>query len=435
MRVMLPDATGRMMGYEITGKPLPEVPLGPNPARVVYAAAHVVADPFSDRDPSGQAAIDWRQTMAFRHYLAGLGLGIAEAMDTAQRGMGLDWPTSLELIRRSLDAARDVPGALVVSGSAFAQDRALAEDLFNQAKALYDAGKYSEACPKFADSQRSDPQIGTMLNLALCHDKEGKTASAYAEYKEAAALAQQKSQQDRVDFARKGAADLEPKLSRITLKVEKPTHGQTVKLDELVVPESAWGSPFARDPGKHQLEVAAPGKTTWTQELVVAAGPAQADVVVPALTDAPAAPTSSPTFSANTDKGGSNTKTLGYVIGGVGVAGLAVGGIFGLMYLSKRDESNGVCTQTNPNNAAGKPCNDGDVAAAENLKSSAETLGLVSTIGFIAGAVGVGAGAYFILTSKSPDRTTASTTLRFAPTGGPTVGGGTSAGMRLEGSF
>ncbi len=113
MRVMLPDATGRMMGYEITGKPLPEVPLGPNPARVVYAAAHVVADPFSDRDPSGQAAIDWRQTMAFRHYLAGLGLGIAEAMDTAQRGMGLDWPGALELIRRT---KAELPQAQVANG-------------------------------------------------------------------------------------------------------------------------------------------------------------------------------------------------------------------------------------------------------------------------------------------------------------------------------
>ena len=69
------------------------------------------------------------------------------------------------------------------------------------------------------------------------------------------------------------------------------------------------------------------------------------------------------------------------------------------------------------------------------MKSSAETLGLVSTIGFIAGAVGVGAGAYFILTSKSPEKTTAGTTIRFAPTGGPTAGGGAAAGMRLEGSF
>jgi hypothetical protein len=234
--------------------------------------------------------------------------------------------------------------------------------------------------------------------------------------------------------------DLEPKLSRVTFKVDKPARGQTVKMDEQPLPQSAWGSPFARDPGKHQLEASAPGKKTWTQEVTIAAGPANADIVVPALEDAPVEKPS-PAFSASTggtNERGSNTKTLGYIVGGVGVAGLAVGGIFGLMYLSKRDENNNTCTATTPT-IEGRPCdftaNSADMKKAEDLKSSAETLGIVSTIGFIAGAVGVGAGAYFILTSKSPDKTTAATTLRFAPTGGPTAGGGAAAGLRLEGAF
>src|SRR5205809_1327548 len=85
--------------------------------RIAYAAAHVVADPLADADPWLDAAIDWERTVAFRRYLWSLGLGVAEATDTAQRGMGLDWPTSLELIRRSLDAARDVPGAVIASGA------------------------------------------------------------------------------------------------------------------------------------------------------------------------------------------------------------------------------------------------------------------------------------------------------------------------------
>ncbi|HUR90013.1 MAG TPA: dihydrodipicolinate synthase family protein [Ramlibacter sp.] len=84
--------------------------------RIAYSAAHVVADPLASIDPWLQAAVDWDATIDYRRYLWSLGLGVAEAMDTAQRGMGLDWPTSLELIRRSLDAARDVPGALVASG-------------------------------------------------------------------------------------------------------------------------------------------------------------------------------------------------------------------------------------------------------------------------------------------------------------------------------
>ena len=85
--------------------------------RVAIAAAHVVADPLADHDPWLQPAIDWDATIAYRRHLYDLGLGVAEAMDTAQRGMGLDWAASRELIRRSLAAARDIPGALVACGA------------------------------------------------------------------------------------------------------------------------------------------------------------------------------------------------------------------------------------------------------------------------------------------------------------------------------
>jgi hypothetical protein len=84
--------------------------------RIALAAAHVVADPLADVDPWLTPAIDWDATIAFRRHLWSLGLGVAEAMDTAQRGMGLDWPNALELIRRSVTASRDVPGAVVFSG-------------------------------------------------------------------------------------------------------------------------------------------------------------------------------------------------------------------------------------------------------------------------------------------------------------------------------
>jgi Protein of unknown function (DUF993) len=85
--------------------------------RVAFSAAHVVADPRADVDPWLAAAIDWDKTIAFREHIWDLGLGVAEAMDTAQRGMGLDWPTSLELIQRSVKAAKQKGGALVFSGA------------------------------------------------------------------------------------------------------------------------------------------------------------------------------------------------------------------------------------------------------------------------------------------------------------------------------
>jgi hypothetical protein len=85
--------------------------------RIALAAAHVVADPLADNEPWLSASIDWNTTIAYRRHLWSLGFGVAEAMDTAQRGMGVDWPTALELIRHSLDAARDVPGAVLFSGA------------------------------------------------------------------------------------------------------------------------------------------------------------------------------------------------------------------------------------------------------------------------------------------------------------------------------
>jgi hypothetical protein len=112
----LPVAGGELAPY--TTRPPRRFPVAKPPySRVAYAAAHVVADPMAECDPWLAAAIDWDATMAFRRHLWSLGLGVAEAMDTAQRGMGLDWPTSLELIRRSIDAAQDFPGALLGSGA------------------------------------------------------------------------------------------------------------------------------------------------------------------------------------------------------------------------------------------------------------------------------------------------------------------------------
>lgn len=116
MHLLLPNRDGRPESYTL-GEPgdFPPQPQPPQ-SRIAYAAAHVVADPLTWTDPWVDTAIDWDCTLDYRRHLWRHGFGVAEAMDTAQRGMGLDWPTSLELIRRSLDAAKDVPGALVASG-------------------------------------------------------------------------------------------------------------------------------------------------------------------------------------------------------------------------------------------------------------------------------------------------------------------------------
>lgn len=115
--ITLPKADGTIEDYRLVGTPTARPAAAPQFNRIAYAAAHVVSDPLRDRDPWGSPAIDWDRTMAFRHHLWGLGFRIAEAMDTAQRGMGLDWTGAQELIRRSLAEARHVPGADLACGA------------------------------------------------------------------------------------------------------------------------------------------------------------------------------------------------------------------------------------------------------------------------------------------------------------------------------
>ncbi len=112
MSILLPSADGGLRLHAPVTAPLAPLACGPARSRTFYAAAHVVADPLSASAESGPV-IDWESTLAFRHTLWAQGLGVAEAMDTAQRGMGLDWPGAAELIRRSTAEARSVGGRIV----------------------------------------------------------------------------------------------------------------------------------------------------------------------------------------------------------------------------------------------------------------------------------------------------------------------------------
>lgn len=114
MIIRLPNSAGQMVEHKMLGSPILAMPLTNDPVRTVFSAAHVVANPFAESDPGNKAAIDWDATMAFRRHLAWLGLGIAEAMDTAQRGMGLDWQGALELITRT---KQELPDALIFNGA------------------------------------------------------------------------------------------------------------------------------------------------------------------------------------------------------------------------------------------------------------------------------------------------------------------------------
>ncbi|MGV9407794.1 dihydrodipicolinate synthase family protein [Streptomyces sp. NPDC003667] len=135
MTLALPGADGSLRSYEPRTEPLAVTPGTPLTSRTVFSAAHVVADPFADTTPDSPAAVDWDATLAFRRHLWSHGLGVAEAMDTAQRGMGLDWAGAAELIRRSAAEARSVGGRIVcgvgtdqITGGGLADVRAAYEE-------------------------------------------------------------------------------------------------------------------------------------------------------------------------------------------------------------------------------------------------------------------------------------------------------------------
>ncbi|MEU5885927.1 dihydrodipicolinate synthase family protein [Streptomyces sp. NPDC047461] len=135
MTIQLPDTSGNLRAYEPRQEPLALTTGSPLTSRTVFSAAHVVADPFADTTPDSPAAIDWDATLAFRRHLWSHGLGVAEAMDTAQRGMGLDWAGAAELIRRSAAEAKAVGGRIAcgvgtdqIAGGSPAEVRAAYEE-------------------------------------------------------------------------------------------------------------------------------------------------------------------------------------------------------------------------------------------------------------------------------------------------------------------
>lgn len=155
----LPSANGKLETYRLAASRSFPARLEGTLNRVAFSAAHVVSDPLADVDPWLTAAVDWDKTIAFREHVWDLGLGVAEAMDTAQRGMGLDWPTSLELIQRSVRAAKARGGALVFSGAG--TDHLATED----AKDIDDVIRAYEE--QIADIEKAGGRIILMASRAL----------------------------------------------------------------------------------------------------------------------------------------------------------------------------------------------------------------------------------------------------------------------------
>jgi hypothetical protein len=314
---------------------------------------------------------------------------------------------------------------------------AAAEALFDDGKRLMERGAYTDACPKLAASLRLDVGIGAMLYLAECYLDLGRTASAWGQFREAAAVAASRHDA-REPLARERAAQLEPRLSRWIVALAGSEDADiAVRRDGELVDRATWTTPVPVDPGVHVVEVSAPGKKPFAATVTVERGPSTVTVTVPRLEDlAPppsdALPGALGPFPADETPPGqalpARTRPLGtrrvfaLGAGSLGLVALGLGTYWGLRAKSSLDDSNagGHCR--------GTACDSFGVQARQDAHDQAS----LSTLAFTVGGSALVAAAAVWLTASTAQR--ASTSARADIALVPSVGPGTGA-LVLAGAF
>jgi hypothetical protein len=263
-------------------------------------------------------------------------------------------------------------------------DKAFAEALYNDALSLLKAGSAQQACPKLEESQRLDAQLGTLLHLAACHEQIGKTATAWAEFKQALSALARVPSRDRTAFAQAHVSSLEGRLSRITITTPTGTPSASVAIDGRSLASASFGTPLPLDPGTHRVEATAPGRKPWSSDISIAEGPANVSVVIPSLEIEPGAADGSPGADARrpaaTQEQRDRSRGLGLLTWtgiGLAVVGTAVGSVAGAITLSKAPALSHHCI-----GGACPPADHGDLVTAQASAT-------VSTIAFGAAGIGV----------------------------------------------
>lgn len=219
-----------------------------------------------------------------------------------------------------------------------AEKAALAQALFDEGRRLMDAGQPAAACPKFAASQKLDPGMGTKFRLAECFEKIGKTASAWALFLEIGDEARGAKRPEREEIARKRAADLAPKLARMTVVVAPDSAGLAgleIRRDGTVLDRAIWGVAAPVDPGEHVLTAIAPGKLAWESKSIVAQPSRTVEVTIPWLEDQPNEGFLKP-VAGETAPVEKRSLVPAVILGSIGVVALGVGGA--LLGVGRRSE-------------------------------------------------------------------------------------------------
>ncbi len=325
--------------------------------------------------------------------------------------------------------------SLALPGKALAQsgaDKAAAEALFQAGRDLMNAGKFDQACEKFEGSQKLDAGLGTLLFLADCYEKAGRLASSWATFREAESIAAGRGDQARGEIAKERSAALEPRLSKLWIKVADGNDLRTqVKRDGEAIPRESWGVALPTDAGQHVLEASAPGRKTWSSKVAITGEGANVSVDVPvldALTEtaspslppAPAAATT-PVTPAESPHASHTQRTMSFIAGGIGVVGLGLGTYFTVNASGKKSDSLKHCETNQPN-----LCDSTGVGLRNQALSSAR----LATAFMIGGGVLLAGGVvlYLMAPSSGPSTTGSVRTLRVAagaaPGGGHVVLGG-----------
>lgn len=265
-------------------------------------------------------------------------------------------------------------------------DRSTAEELFEEGRAFVERGDFADACPKFAESLRHDPGLGTMLWLADCYASNGQAASAWAEFKLAAAEAARRND-PREKVAREKADEFEHRLSRLTVIVPAAAdvEGLDVRQDGVRLGRAEWGIAMALDGGMHTLSASAPGRRRWSTSVELPAGPTILTVSVPVLE------------VLEKRSSWDAQRALGIGLAGAGAAGIVVGAVFSLEAKSTYDKSNS------------GPCSPNNVCAQAGLdeRSSARSTASAATLAMGLGATALAAGA--VIFFSAPKRVPALT--------------------------
>jgi tetratricopeptide (TPR) repeat protein len=297
--------------------------------------------------------------------------------------------------------------ALASSHSPAQGDAAAAEQLYKQGKALAKKGDYAAACPKFEASYGLDRGLGALLNLADCHERLGKLASAWAEWNEAHDLAK-RSKDDRAKYAGDRRDKIEPKLPKLQINVKNPVDSLAVYRGDAQIEAATYGAALAVDPGEVLVSVRRGDQTlksetvtakeaqTATVELDLAAIDAEFPAPKPAPTaTATATATAPPPPAPRAPPPSGSQKTIGYVVGGVGVAALLTAGVLEGLALSKKSKAD------EPDQCVNGYCSPNGFQTIEDAKRLA-TIGQWVGIG---GVLFTAVGATLVLTAPSSQET------------------------------